>query len=149
MDESQRQQFLTSFSERVNDIVVEMKMVELIAPARAFSEMNLIPQSRNSLWGLIVVCSHSLYFYVPSREQALFSMINVSANAKNFEEQIFCFNNADGLQFKLPKRSWFKFFGPEKIIFSFISNGHEIGGFFNVSKDAQKILDSMLKAYRS
>jgi len=149
MDEAQRQQFITSFSERVNDIVVEIKMAELVAPARTFNEMNLFPQSKQSLWGLIVVCSHSLYFYVPAGEQAFMSMISVNASKKSIEEQIFCFNNADGLQFKAPKKSWFKFFGPEKISFSFIDNGHEIGGTFCVAQNANKLLDSMLKAYRS
>ncbi len=149
MDEAQRQQFITSFSERVNDIVIEIKMAELVAPARSFSEMNLFPQSKQSLWGLIVVCSHSLYFYVPSEEMALMSMISAGASVKTVEEQIFCFNNIDGLQFKAPKKSWFKLFGPEKISFSFIDNGHEISGVFNVAKNANELLESMLKAYRS
>lgn len=149
MDEAQRQQFITSFSERVNDIVIEIKMAELVAPARSFSEMNLFPQSKQSLWGLIVVCSHSLYFYVPSEEMALMSMISAGASVKTVEEQIFCFNNIDGLQFKAPKKPWFKLFGPEKISFSFIDNGHEISGVFNVAKNANELLESMLKAYRS
>lgn len=149
MDEAQRQQFITSFSERVNDIVIEMKMAELVAPARSFNEMNLFPQSKQSLWGLIVVCSHSLYFYVPSAEMVLMSMISAGASVKTVEEQIFCFNNIDGLQFKAPKKSWLKLFGPEKISFSFIDNGHEISGVFNVAKNANELLESMLKAYRA
>ena len=149
MDEAQRQQFITSFSERVNDIVIEIKMAELVAPARSFSEMNLFPQSKQSLWGLIVVCSRSLYFYVPSEEMALMSMISAGASVKTVEEQIFCFNNIDGLQFKAPKKSWLKLFGPEKISFSFIDNGHEISGVFNVAKNANELLESMLKAYRA
>ena len=149
MDEAQRQQFITSFSERVNDIVIEIKMAELVAPARSFSEMNLFPQSKQSLWGLIVVCSRSLYFYVPSEEMALMSMISAGASVKTVEEQIFCFNNIDGLQFKAPKKPWFKLFGPETIEFSFIDNGHEISGVFNVAKNANALLESMLKAYRA
>ncbi len=149
MDQAQRQQFFTSFSERVNDIVVETKMAELVAPARTFSEMNLFPQAKQSLWGLIVVCSRSLYFYVPSTEQALMSMISAGSSSKNVEEQIFCFNNIDGLQFKAPKKRLLKFFGPEKIEFTFIKDGHEIDGVFCVDKNGQQLLDSMLKAYRA
>ena len=149
MDEAQKQQFLTSFSERVNDIVVEVKMAELVAPARTFSEMNLFPQNKQSLWGLIVVCSRSLYFYVPSGEQALMSMISAGSSNKIVEEQIFCFNNADGLQLKPAKKPWFNFFASEKIEFSFLHDGHEIKGVFNVAKNANELLESMLKAYRS
>ena len=83
MDQAQKQQFFTSFSERVNDVVVEAKMAELTASARTFSEMGLFPQSKQSLWGLIVVCSRSLYFYVPSEEMALMSMISAGAVAKD------------------------------------------------------------------
>ena len=149
MDEAQRQQFFTSFSERVNDVVVEAKMAELTASARTLSEMNLIPQGKQALWGMIVVCSHSLYFYVPSEEMALMSMISYGSSVKTVEEQIFCFNNVDGLQLRPGKKPWFKFFGPEKIEFSFLSDGHEISGTFNVAKDAQKLLGDMQQAYRA
>lgn len=149
MDQAQKQQFFTSFSERVNDVVVEAKMAELTASARTFSEMGLFPQSKQSLWGLIVVCSRSLYFYVPSEEMVLMSMISAGASVKTVEEQIFCFNNIDGLQFKAPKKPWFKFFSPETIEFSFIDNGHEIRGLFNVAQNANALLESMLKAYRA
>ena len=149
MDQAQKQQFLTSFSERVNDIVVEVKMAELVASARTFSEMNLFPQSKQSLWGLIVVCRRSLYFYVPSGEQALMSMISVGSSSKIVEEQIFCFNNADGLQLRPAKKPWFKFFAAEKIEFSFLHDGHEIKGVFSVGQDSQKLMAAMLQAYRS
>ena len=149
MNEAQRQQFLTSFSERVNDVVVEIKMAELSASARTFSEMNLIPQAKQSLWGLIVVCSRSLYFYVPSAEQALMSVVSAGASANYVEEQIFCFNNIDGLQLRVAKKSLFKFFCAEKIEFSFLNSGREVKGVFSVDGGAQKLLDSMKQAYRA
>jgi hypothetical protein len=147
MENNQRRKFISSFGSRVNDTVREVKIAQLIASDSALKEMGLVSREKSGLWGLIVVCSHSLYFYLPENEKALMSMIRTPATES--VEQIFCFNNMDGLQFNVPAKPWYRFWGTEKIEFSFIKHTHHISGTFYVDKDAQDLVAKMREAYRS
>lgn len=150
MDNKQAE-FINSFSARVNDSVSEIQMVELSASEFAFRKMGLVAQGPGSLWGLIVVCSKSLYFYVPSHTTALMSMIAAAGSERSSPEQIFCFNNIDGLQLFLSKRKWWQIFSQSGIRFSFLIEGQPVEGIFKiaVSAGADDLLEKMRAAYRA
>ncbi len=134
-----QKKFIQDFSARVNDEVEFVEMCELRANGDSLSKMRLSSQGGGSIWGMLVVCKKSIYFYAPRRSLALMSMIRIGDDAE-IEEQIFCFNDLQDLKFIASPKKWFQIFSQEKIEFSFLQDGRRVCGEFFFSKNAIEIL---------
>ena len=135
-----KKKFIQDFSTRVNDEVECVEMCELRASDDSLSKMRLALNGGEGIWGMLVVCKKSVYFYAPRRSLALMSMIHFGGDDAEIEEQIFCFNNLQDLKFIAIPKKWFQFFSQEKIEFSFLQKGRRVCGEFFFSKNAIEIL---------
>lgn len=135
-----QKKFIQDFSARVNDEVECVEMCELRASDDSLSKMHLALNGGKSIWGMLVVCKKSVYFYAPRRSLALMSMIHFGGDDAEIEEQIFCFNNLQDLKFIAIPKKWFQFFSQEKIEFSFLQESRRVCGEFFFSKNAIEIL---------
>lgn len=133
-----QKKFIQAFSTRVNDEVECVEMCELRASGESLSKMRLA--LNGGIWGMLVVCKKSIYFYAPCRSLALMSMIRIGGDDAEIEEQIFCFNDLQNLKFIASPKKWFQIFSQEKIEFSFSQDGRRIFGEFFLSKNAIEIL---------
>lgn len=143
MDENNfkaQKQFIQDFSARVNDEVECVEMCELRANDDSLSKMRLALNGGEGIWGMLVVCKKSVYFYAPRRSLALLSMIHVGGDDAEIEEQLFCFGNLQNLKFVAYPKKWFQFFSQEKIGFSFLQDGRTVCGELFFSKNAIAIL---------
>lgn len=134
-----QKKFIQDFSTRVNDKVECVEMCELRANGDSLSKMQLSSQG-GGIWGMLVVCKKSVYFYAPRRSLALMSMIRIGGDDAEIEEQIFCFNDLQDLKFIASPKKWFQIFSQEKIEFSFSQDGGRVCGEFFFSKNAIEIL---------
>lgn len=135
-----QKQFIQDFSVRVDDEVEFVEMCELRASGDSLSKMHLALNGGEGIWGMIVICKKSVYFYAPRRSLALMAMIHVGGDDAEIEEQIFCFNNLQDLKFIASPKKWFQIFSQEKIEFSFLQEGRRVCGEFFLSKNAIEIL---------
>lgn len=135
-----KKKFIQDFSARVNDEVECVEMCELRASDDSLSKMRLALNGGEGIWGMLVVCKKSVYFYAPRRSLALMSMIHFGGGDAEIEEQIFCFNNLQDLKFIASPKKWFQIFSQEKIEFSFLQEGRRVCGEFFFSKNAIEIL---------
>ena len=115
-------------------------MCELRASDDSLSKMRLALNGGEGIWGMLVVCKKSVYFYAPRRSLALMSMIRFGGDDAEIEEQLFCFNNLQDLKFIAIPKKWFQIFSQEKIEFSFLQKGRRVCGEFFFSKNAIEIL---------
>ena len=135
-----QKKFIQDFSARVNDEVECIEMCELRASKDSLSKMRLALNGGEGIWGMLVVCKKSVYFYAPRRSLALMSMIHFGGDDAEIEEQIFCFNNLQDLKFIAIPKKWFQFFSQEKIEFSFLQESRRVCGEFFFSKNTIEIL---------
>ena len=135
-----QKKFIQVFSARVNDEVECIEMCELRASKDSLSKMRLALNGGEGIWGMLVVCKKSVYFYAPRRSLALMSMIRFGGDDAEIEEQIFCFNNLQDLKFIASPKKWFQIFSQEKIEFSFLQEGRRVYGEFFFSKNTIEIL---------
>lgn len=135
-----KKKFIQDFSARVDDEVECVEMCELRASDDSLSKMRLALNGGEGIWGMLVVCKKSVYFYAPRRSLALMSMIRFGGDDAEIEEQIFCFNNLQDLKFIAIPKKWFQFFSQEKIEFSFLQESRRVCGEFFFSKNAIEIL---------
>lgn len=135
-----QKKFIQDFSARINDEVECIEMCELRASDDSLSKMSLALNGGEGIWGMLVVCKKSIYFYAPRRSLALMSMIHFGGDDAEIEEQIFCFNNLQDLKFIASPKKWFQIFSQEKIEFSFLQEGRRVCGEFFFSKNAIEIL---------
>ena len=124
----------------MNDEVECVEMCELRASDDSLSKMRLALNGGEGIWGMLVVCKKSVYFYAPRRSLALMSMIRFGGDDAEIEEQLFCFNNLQDLKFIAIPKKWFQIFSQEKIEFSFLQKGRRVCGEFFFSKNAIEIL---------
>ena len=123
-----KKKFIQDFFARVNDEVECVEMCELRASDDSLSKMRLALNGGEGIWGMLVVCKKSVYFYAPRRSLALMSMIRFGDDDAEIEEQIFCFNNLQDLKFIAIPKKWFQFFSQEKIEFSFLQESRRVCG---------------------
>lgn len=135
-----QKKFIQDFSARVDDEVECVEMCELRASDDSLSKMRLALNGGEGIWGMLVVCKKSVYFYAPRRSLALMSMIHFGGDDAEIEEQIFCFNNLKDLKFIAIPKKWFQFFSQEKIEFSFLQESRRVCGEFFFSKNTIEIL---------
>ena len=135
-----KKKFIQDFSARVDDEVECVEMCELRASDDSLSKMRLALNGGEGIWGMLVVCKKSVYFYAPRRSLALMSMIRFGGDDAEIEEQIFCFNNLQDLKFIAIPKKWFQFFSQEKIEFSFLQESRRVCGEFFFSKNTIEIL---------
>lgn len=135
-----KKKFIQDFSARVNDEVECVEMCELRASNDSLSKMRLALNGGEGIWGMLVICKKSVYFYAPRRSLALMSMIHFGSDDAEIEEQIFCFNNLQDLKFIAIPKKWLQFFSQEKIEFSFLQEGRRVCGEFFFSKNTIEIL---------
>lgn len=135
-----QKKFIQDFSARVDDEVECLEMCELRAGGDSLSKMHLALNGGEGIWGVLVICKKSVYFYAPLRSLALMAMIHFGGDDAEIEEQIFCFNNLQDLKFIASPKKWFQIFSQEKIEFSFLQEGTRVCGEFFLSKNAIEIL---------
>lgn len=135
-----QKKFIQDFSARVNDEVECVEMCELRASNDSLSKMRLALNGGEGIWGILVVCKKSVYFYAPRRSFALMSMIHFGGDDAEIEEQIFCFNDLQDLKFIASPKKWFQIFSQEKIEFSFLQESRRVCGEFFFSKNTIEIL---------
>lgn len=135
-----KKKFIQDFSARVNDEVECVEMCELRASDDSLSKMRLALNGGEGIWGMLVICKKSVYFYAPRRSPALMSMIHFGGDDAEIEEQIFCFNNLQDLKFIAIPKKWFQIFSQEKIEFSFLQESRRVCGEFFFSKNTIEIL---------
>nr|QGT51508.1 hypothetical protein Unknown280_2000 [uncultured Spirochaetaceae bacterium] len=135
-----QKKFIQDFFARVDDEVECVEMCELRASGDSLSKMHLALNGGEGIWGMIVICKKSVYFYAPRRSLALMAMIHFGGDEAEIEEQIFCFNNLQDLKFIASPKKWFQIFSQEKIEFSFLQEGRRVCGEFFLSKNAIEIL---------
>ncbi|MBD5436223.1 MAG: hypothetical protein HDR36_06915 [Treponema sp.] len=141
-----KKKFIQDFSDRVNDKVECVEMCELRASDDSLSKMRLALNGGEGIWGMLVICKKSVYFYAPRRSLALMSMIHFGGDDAEIEEQIFCFNNLQDLKFIAVPKKWFQFLSQEKIEFSFLQEGRRVCGEFFFSKNTIEILTKIRAA---
>ncbi|MFI3256767.1 MAG: hypothetical protein R3Y36_00535 [Spirochaetales bacterium] len=88
----ERKNFFKQMSERLDDTVKSIEMVQINADQTVRNIMNLYPQGINpELWGLLILCEHNLFFYVHPAEPTIFGL-RLSSSKKS-KEQIFDFSS--------------------------------------------------------
>ena len=144
---SAQEKFIAKFSERVSDEVLSLNMINIEADDNTLKAMKLFPEpGTNCVWGLLVVCSKGLYFYVHPNEQAMFGMIRKSHDDEDENtEQFFDFQTVANLSIKTREIKWYNFFSGSKFIldveFDFENNHYKC--FFNSNIKAELLLEKI------
>lgn len=114
MDFSQKKsinKFYDEFSERVGDKVISLEMVQLSSTPAVLSELNLKANPlTKELWGLLVFCSKSIYFYVHPYESAIASMMRQASHAEAPQEQILELTSLKSIRFGQYQKKWYEIF---------------------------------------
>ncbi|MGI5173927.1 hypothetical protein H0R92_10075 [Treponema sp. OMZ 840] len=90
-DIQSREEFFNEMQGRLGDEVLELEMVCFEAEKDVFAALNLKPQ-KDGLWGLLIMCKHSLHFYVHPSESPFAVLFRTASNGKPPAEQIFSFS---------------------------------------------------------
>ncbi len=145
-----KKKFMQDFSARVDDDVVCVEMCELRTDGDSFSKMHLsLTGGEKAIWGMLVVCKKSVYFYAPHRTLAFMSMFRLDGDDAEIEEQMFCFTGLQELKFVAKTKKWIQLFSQEKIEFSFLQDGRHICGELLLLKNAVEILIKIRAALNS
>ena len=110
MDNAQ-QKFFEEFSSRVNDKVQSIEMINIQANNETFEAMKLVPQAgTNLVWGLLVVCEHSFYFYAHPYESMMMSMFRAASQGEAPKEQFFSFDAVKNFVIVEREKKWYNIF---------------------------------------
>ncbi len=103
-------EFYDDFSKRVNDTVVSLEMASFEASPAVLDELHMeAAPAAKELWGLLVFCSHSMYFYVHPYESAMSMMIRQAARGKEPKEQLLNISELNSVAFSKVPRRWYEF----------------------------------------
>lgn len=143
--------FFESFSERVNDKVECIEMINIQADDETFKKMGLIPQpGTDVLWGLLVSCEKGLFFYVHPSETIMMAMLRVASHDEGPKEQFFDFKNVVNLEVHQKEKKWYDFlFNDSKFV---LDGSFEIEGRKHICRintqrkaaDVKKIFDKYI-----
>ena len=107
--EEAQQRFRKEFGAKVHDDVEAVEFAELRAGGSVYQDLNL-KSYRTSVWGLIVFCKKSVWYYVAEQESYLSFFMK---GAGKTEERIVSLSGLSDISFSLPHRSFFSFLNPE------------------------------------
>lgn len=103
-------EFYDEFSKRVNDTVISLEMASLDSSPAVLNELHLERTSlAKELWGLLIFCSHSLYFYVHPYESAISMMLRQASHAKEPKEQLLNISSLNSVAFSKKPKHWYEF----------------------------------------
>lgn len=143
-----QKKFAEEFSQNVGESVQRVELAELCAEKVVLDEMNISSTSgTSSVWGLVVFCEKSLYFYVSPSENYFTAMIRAAAKSDAPREQILRMSDMSNLDAFLPRQTFLSFLSYEhthKINFSFTSSNGGAQTFSLVfNKKAQEVFDDI------
>ena len=107
--QKERETFKKEFSERVGEAVESMELAEFRADVAVYREQNL-KTYRPSVWGLLILCSKSIYYYVAPQESYLSFFMK---GAGKTDEKLLKLTDLSGLTLVAPKQGFFSFLNPE------------------------------------
>ncbi len=102
-EEAQRK-FRTEFSAKVHDEVESIEFAELRADGGVYQDLNL-KSYRTSVWGLVVFCRKSIWYYVAEQESYLSFFMK---GAGKTEERLVCLSGLSDIAFFLPQKGFFQ-----------------------------------------
>lgn len=107
-EEAQRR-FRKEFGAKVHNDVEAVEFAELRADGSVYQDLNL-KSYRTSVWGLIVFCKKSVWYYVAEQESYLSFFMK---GAGKTEERIVSLSGLSDISFSLPQKGFFSFLNPE------------------------------------
>ncbi len=105
----EREQFFKEFEEKVHETVKKLELAEFRADSSVYRELNLATY-RPSIWGLLVFCEKSVYYYVAPQESY---MSFFTKGAGRTEEKLVHISEFSNVSFSLPHKNFFSFLNPE------------------------------------
>ena len=106
-----KQEFIENFSKKIEDSVLYTEPVELKAAGSAFRELNIkADNSDTSVWGLLIICIKTVYFFIPPSENYFTAMLLKTANKVTTDEQLVDFKNLKNLKLMLPRKTFISIF---------------------------------------
>lgn len=102
-EEAQRK-FRKEFGEKVKDEVDTIEFAELRADGGVYQDLNL-KSWRTSVWGLIVFCRKSVWYYVAEQESYLSFFMK---GAGKTEERLVCLSGLSDIAYALPRKGFFQ-----------------------------------------
>ena len=105
----EREEFFKEFETKTGEKVKSLELAELRADAVVYQELNL-KTYRPGVWGLIVFCEKTAYYYVAPQESYLSFFMKGAGRA---EERLFSLTELSAISFSLPKRGLLSFLNPE------------------------------------
>lgn len=102
-EEAQRR-FRAEFGAKVKDEVDSIEFAELRADGGVYQDLNL-KSYRTSVWGLVVFCKQSVWYYVAEQESYLSFFMK---GAGKTEERIVCLSGLSDIAYSLPRKGFFQ-----------------------------------------
>lgn len=142
MTEEQKK-FITYFEEKYNEKVKSFELAELRGSQKVIEILNLKQANfQDSLWGLLVFCKDSTYFYISPHESYISFFIRKSSGEEEPQEQ--CIKLSDkNIRYSLLEKKWFNFLNSEinrTINCQLISENETCNFSFILNKKAADIL---------
>ena len=105
----ERKQFFIELEKKIGDAVEELEFVCINADKKTYAALSLV-SSHSELWGLLVFCTHGLYFYVSPSENFMSQMFREMTHGKKPSEQLVDFGRIEALETELPPKKWYNIF---------------------------------------
>lgn len=102
-EEAQRR-FRAEFGAKVKDEVDSIEFAELRADGGVYQDLNL-KSWRTSVWGLVVFCKKSVWYYVAEQESYLSFFMK---GAGKTEERLVCLSGLSDIGYSLPQKGFFQ-----------------------------------------
>ena len=102
----ERKQFFIELEEKTGDAVEELEFVCINADKKTYAALSLT-SSRTELWGLLVFCTHGLYFYVSPSENFMSLMFRQMTHGSKPSEQLIDLGRIEALETELPQKKWY------------------------------------------
>jgi hypothetical protein len=146
----EQKEFFSDFSSKTGDTVTSVELASIQADKNTYQALGLnLPAGKIELWGLIVFCTHSLYFYAAPSENYLTAMMRQASHEKPPAEQLICLSSLEEFTTAVPARRWYSFIFSDlkyRIDASFKRDGSVYYFSFTTHKPAPDI-NRQLQAY--
>ncbi|MBQ9494381.1 MAG: hypothetical protein IJR50_01930 [Treponema sp.] len=109
-DVRKQRQFFTQFGSKVGDTVDSVELVCMSADKITYDALNLRVQGgRTDIWGLLVFCKNSTYFYVMPYENYMTTLIRQMTHDDMPQEQLVDLRAVENFCVALPQKKWYSF----------------------------------------
>lgn len=142
-DKEAREEFFKEFEERVQQKINSLELAEFRADNTVYKELNL-KTYRPSIWGLLIFCEKSVYYYVAPQESY---MSFFTKGAGRTEEKLLLLTEFSDIRFSMPEKKTLSFLNPElarSIFMSFKNlNGEERNVTLVLNRKAEDIFETL------